>query len=167
MASNYDISIIRPEVRSYQVRLRYKDIEPIRLKQIRKALMTFHNLEKMAVNIYRFQISSRNSDELNTELIKAMLNEMTHVQDFQVKLFEYGISPSVFATGYSLLGAVFGFLSHLFGEASIKKMGVWVESKAVSHYGELLESIEWDEDTRKIIEKDFADENGHINRWKS
>ncbi len=26
--------------------------------------------------------------------------------------------------------------------------------------------IDWDEDTRKVIEKDQADEDGHINKWK-
>ena len=30
-----------------------------------------------------------------------------------------------------------------------------------------LESIEWDEETRRIVEKNKADEVGHINRWKS
>jgi hypothetical protein len=46
-------------------------------------------------------------------------------------------------------------------------MGIWVETKAVEHYGQLLESIDWDEETRGIIEKDLADECGHIERWKS
>jgi ubiquinone biosynthesis monooxygenase Coq7 len=45
-------------------------------------------------------------------------------------------------------------------------MGIWVESKAVHHYAELLSTIDWDEVTRKIVEKNQADENGHINRWK-
>jgi ubiquinone biosynthesis monooxygenase Coq7 len=34
------------------------------------------------------------------------------------------------------------------------------------HYAELLETIDWDEETRKVIEKDQVDEDGHINRWK-
>lgn len=45
-------------------------------------------------------------------------------------------------------------------------MGVWVESKAVSHYDELLETVNWDDDTRKVIQKDQADEYGHIQRCK-
>jgi len=28
-------------------------------------------------------------------------------------------------------------------------------------------SIDWDEDTRKVIEKDQADEDGHVNRWRT
>ena len=63
-------------------------------------------------------------------------------------------------------GFTFGIVSRLMGRKAILKTGIWVETKAVNHYSELLETIEWDEDTRKIIEKDQADEYGHINRWK-
>ena len=52
-------------------------------------------------------------------------------------------------------------------EPAILKTGIWVESKAVQHYAELLDTIDWDEDTRRIIEKDQADEDGHISRWKT
>jgi len=31
---------------------------------------------------------------------------------------------------------------------------------------ELLNTVEWDKDTSNVIEKDQADEDGHINRWK-
>jgi hypothetical protein len=41
-----------------------------------------------------------------------------------------------------------------------------VETTACHHYDELLKTIEWDEDTRKIIEKDRADEDEHIARWQ-
>jgi len=41
-----------------------------------------------------------------------------------------------------------------------------VGKKAVHHYDELLKTINWDEDTRIVIEKNRSDEYGHINRWK-
>jgi len=62
---------------------------------------------------------------------------------------------------------VFGFSSRLMGKKRILKTGIWVETKAVKHYKELLETIEWDEDTRRIVEKDQADEHGHIARWQA
>ena len=31
---------------------------------------------------------------------------------------------------------------------------------------QLLETIKWDNETRKTMEKDQADEDGHVNRWK-
>ena len=75
--------------------------------------------------------------------------------------------PSILRGAYWLVGFGFGFFSRLMGRKRILKTGIWVESKAVKHYAELLRDIDWDDDTRKIIEKDQADEDGHIRRWKA
>jgi len=164
----FDIDIIRPQVHHDQIKVnRGEGMDKVRLKKIHAALLAFHNLENMAANTYRFQICKGNSDELNREIIAAMLNEMGHIEDFQVKLYEFGMKPSIMMYAYQVVGFVFGIYSRLQGEKGIRKMGVWVESKAVAHYDELLESVEWDEDTRKVIEKDQADEYGHIRRWKN
>jgi hypothetical protein len=53
------------------------------------------------------------------------------------------------------------------GRRAVLMTGVRVESKAVHHYAQLLTTIDWDNDTRRIIEKNQADEDGHISRWKS
>ena len=161
----YEISVIRPEMRQADVKLRGEGFNPERLKAIRKGLCTLHTLELMAQNIYKFQITKEPS-ELNRQLIAAMCNEMTHYQDFQVKLFEYGFAPSIFRLAYWMVAFVLGFGSRVLGRKAILKTGIWVETKAVQHYGQLLSSIDWDEDSRRIIEKDQADEYGHINRWK-
>jgi demethoxyubiquinone hydroxylase (CLK1/Coq7/Cat5 family) len=162
----YDISIIRPQMRADEVRLRREAIDPVKLKAIKKALLAFHNLETMAANIYKFQIT-KESSELNRQFIAAMLNEMTHLQDFQVKLYEYGFKPSPLRIIYWFLGFAFGFCSRLLGKKAILKTGIWVETKAVSHYAELLKNIDWDQQTRKMIEKNQADEDGHISRWRN
>lgn len=162
----HDISIIRPQMRADDVCLRREAIDPAKLKKIKKALHAFHTLETMAANIYKFQITKEPS-EMNRQLIAAMCNEMTHLQDFQVKLFEYGFKPSIFRTAYWMVGFVFGFGSRLLGKKAILKTGIWVESKAVEHYAELLRNVDWDEQSRKMIEKDQADEDGHINRWRN
>ena len=163
---DYDISIIRPQMRNEDVCLRGREMSSARLKAIKKGLLALHALELMATNIYKFQIT-KEPGELNRQLIAAMCNEMTHYQDFQVKLLEYGFRPSVLRWAYWIVGFVFGFGSRLMGTNAILKTGIWVETKAVHHYDQLLNSIDWEEDTRKIIEKDQADEYGHINRWKS
>jgi bacterioferritin (cytochrome b1) len=54
----------------------------------------------------------------------------------------------------------------MLGQKAMLKMGIWLESKAVHHYGELLNAAPWDEATRMTLEKDQADEVGHINTWK-
>jgi len=162
----YDISIIRPQMKSEDVDLCGLEMSKSRLKAIKKGLLALHTLELMASNIYKFQIS-KESNDLNRQLIAAMCNEMTHYQDFQVKLYEYGFRPSILRWAYWIVGFVFGFGSKLLGTKAVLKTGIWVETKAVHHYAQLLGSVDWDDDTRKIIEKDQADEDGHINRWKS
>ncbi len=159
-------SIIRPQILIEDIKFRGENIPKASLRSIKKALVIFHNLESMAVNIYRFQITKKKS-ELNELLIASMCNEMTHLQDFQVKLFEYGKKPSILRPAYLFVGIIFGTFSRLFGERSILKTGVWVEAKAVHHYETLLNSIDWDSDTRTMIEKNQQDENEHINRWKN
>lgn len=162
----YDISIIRPEVRAEQIGLRGEGYRPERLAGLRKGLRALHTLELMAQTIYKFQLTKERS-EMNGLLVAAMCNEMGHYQDFQVKLYEYGFRPSLLRGLYWLIGFVVGFGSRLLGRRAVLKTGVWVESKAVRHYAELLATINWDEETRKVIEKDQADEDGHISRWKS
>ena len=157
--------LLRPEMRSDAVQLRGRSMEASGRRKICKALRAFHTLEIMAVNIYRNQITAE-LNELNRELTAAMCNEMTHVQDFQVKLYEYGMTPGLFRWAYWIVGFVFGFGSRLLGRKMILKTGIWVESKAVTHYAELLEAAPWDETTRAIIEKDQSDENGHIQTWR-
>lgn len=162
----YDISVIRPMMRDEDFKLRGESFSAERLKAVKKGLLTLHTLELMASTVYKFQITQERS-EMNRQLIAAMCNEMGHYQDFQVKLYEYGFKPSKFRWAYGLVGFVFGFGSRILGKRAILKVGVFVETKAVHHYAQLLSEIDWDDETRKVIEKDAADEDGHINRWKT
>ncbi len=161
----YDTDIIRPAMRDADIRSRIGSAPPADLKLIRKGLLTLHTLELMAATIYRCQITPRSSD-LNRALVAAMCNEMTHLQDFQVKLCEYGWRPSPFRWAYWIVGWCLGAFSRLKGPEAILKTGVWVETKAVHHYSELLERVPWDDETRAIVEKNRADEYGHVERWK-
>ncbi len=161
----YDTAVIRPEMRAEEVIARGKGFSPRRRAGIKKGLRTLHTLEIMATNIYKCQITSTPS-ALNTQLTAAMCNEMTHMQDFQTKLYEYGLKPSKLRWAHWLVGYAFGLGSRMLGKRRILKTGVWAEAKAVQHYSELLAGIEWDEETKAIIGKNQADEYGHIERWR-
>ena len=103
-----DISIIRPQMNSDDVVLRGQGMSPERLQGIKKGLLALHTLELMAITIYRFQVTKAKTEH-NRQLIAAMCNEMTHLQDFQVKLCEYGWKPSRFRWMYWIVGFYFGF----------------------------------------------------------
>jgi ubiquinone biosynthesis monooxygenase Coq7 len=160
----YDISVIRPELRAEEVQSRGEGFSASRKAGLKKGLRTLHSLEIMATNIYKCQISSKDC-ALNTYLTAAMCNELTHMQDFQTKLYEYGFKPSKMRWMYWTVGYVFGLGSRMLGTKRILKTGVWTETKAVHHYSQLLAEVEWDDDTRAFVEKDQADEHGHIQRW--
>ena len=157
--------LVRPPMKFKDFKMRDRGLPDSQLKQIKKALRTLHNLELMATTIYSFQIGKKAS-ELNRQLISAMANEMTHYQDFEVKLYEYGMKPFKLRWLWWFVGVFFGLGSRLLGEKTILKTGIWVETKAVHHYGELLLN-DWDEDTRKVIEKNRRDEDIHIAHWRS
>lgn len=160
-----DIAVIRPPMRAEDIKVRTAGTTAQERLAVRKALQTLHTLEIMATKIYACQIG-RSPGGLNTALTAAMCNEMTHMQDFQTKLFEHGFRPSKLRGAYWLVGYVFGLGSRLLGKRVVLKTGVWVEGKAVRHYAELLAAVQWDAETRAIIEKDQADEAGHIARWE-
>lgn len=160
-----DISVIRPEMRHEDIRARARDLSADQRRALRKGLRTLHTLEIMATNIYKCQITAKQC-ELNTQLTAAMCNEMTHTQDFQTKLYEHGFRPSKLRWTYWMVGYAFGLGSRMLGTRRMLQTGIWTEQKAVHHYGQLLESAQWDDDTRAAIEKDRADEYGHIERWQ-
>lgn len=163
---SYDTGVIRPEIRIESIKSRGEVATPAQRRAARSALRTLHALEIMATKIYACQITSRPSP-LNTALTAAMCNEMTHAQDFQTKLFEYGFTPRKWRGAHWMVGYVFGLGARLLGERCVLKTGIWVEAKAVHHYSKLLGAVEWDDETRAIIEKDQADEAGHIEKWRS
>ena len=166
LITGYDVGVIRPQLVAEDFKRRGEGTSRGDLRKIRKGLRTFHTLETMAQNIYKFQMTRTRSD-LNRQLTTAMCNEMTHLQDFQVKLYEYGFTPSRFRFAYWLAGFAFGVISRLRGRRAVLRTGIWVESKAVTHYAELLKEVPWDDETRRMIGKDAADEEGHITRWRS
>jgi rubrerythrin len=161
----YNTGIIRPQIVADEIKFIGGDMPKFRLKAIKNALVELHTLETVATNIYKSQIT-REPNELNRQLIAAMCNEMTHFQDFQIKLDEYGFEPNSLRWAYGIVGSFIGWLSRVRGKKEILKTGIWVERKAVKRYGELLHQVEWDDDTRKVVEKNQADEDGHIDRWR-
>jgi len=160
-----DITIIRPELTLREVVPRGRGLSEDQRRAARKALRTLHALEIMAVNIYKCQ-TTKEETAINTALIAAMCNEMTHMQDFQTHLYEYGFTPDKLRVRFWLAGYVFGLGSRVLGLKRVLRTGIWAESKAVEHYGKLLASADWDDETRAVIERDRADEYRHMATWK-
>jgi demethoxyubiquinone hydroxylase (CLK1/Coq7/Cat5 family) len=161
---NDDDQVIRPELRFQDVHDRGEGYSSARLKAIKQAMQKLHTLETMAVNIYKYEITSERNT-LNIQLVAAMANEMTHLQDFQTKLYEYELRPRKTRFAFWLVGFALGTGSRLLGPRRILKTNIWAEKKAVLDYQRFLREVEWDEETRLFVAKDGADEEGHVERW--
>ena len=159
-----DDQVIRTELRFQDVRDRGEGYTASRLKAIKKAMRKLHALETMAVNIYKYEITSARSP-LNIQLVAAMANEMTHLQDFQTKLYEYDLRPSKSRFAFWLVGFSLGTGARLLGPRRILKTNIWAEKKAVLDYQRFLRDVEWDEETRPFVARDGADEESHVARW--
>ena len=156
--------VIRTELRFQDVHERGVGYPAKRLKAIKKAMQKLHTLETMAVNIYKYQITSERN-ALNIQLVAAMANEMTHLQDFQAKLYEYDLRPRKTRFAFWLVGFALGTGSRLLGPRRILKTNIWAEKKAVLDYQRFLHEVDWDEETRPLVAKDRSDEEGHVERW--
>jgi len=95
-------------------------------------------------------------------VIQGMANEMSHVQDFQIKLYEYGAKPNPLRWVFWFGGMMIGFISRLLGQKTMLKAGIWTESKAVADYQKIIESAQWDTETLEIITRNLNDEKHHI-----
>lgn len=157
MGKYYIRSVIEPE----DIFIRKNSIDPSQLKKIRAGLKKLHTFELLAVNIYKFQITSEKSD-LNQTVIQAMGNEMSHVQDYQIKLYEYGSKPDPLRWAFWIAGMIIGRGSRLLGKKTMLKAGIWTEEKAVSDYQKIIESAQWDEKTLAVIKRNLNDEHHHI-----
>ena len=159
-----DDQVIRPELRFRDIHERGKGYPATRLRAIKQAMQKLHALETMAVNIYMYEITSKRN-ALNIQLVAAMANEMTHLQDFQTKLYEYGMRPRKTRFAFWLVGFFLGAGSRLLGPRRILKTNIWAEKKAVLDYQRFLRDVKWDEQTRPLVAKDGADEVSHVTRW--
>lgn len=157
---------IRKPIEPEEIYFRAANVDSFNLSNIRKGLRKLHTFEVMAVNIYKLQITS-NNDDVNRIVIQAMANEMSHVQDFQIKLYEYGTKPSPLRWVFWFGGMVIGLFSRLLGEKAMLKAGIWTESKAVTDYQKIIESTQWDTETLEIITRNLNDEKHHIETLRS
>lgn len=157
---------IRKPIVPEEIYFRSANVDSSNLLSIRRGLRKLHTFEVMAVNIYKLQITS-NIDDVNRIVIQAMANEMSHVQDFQIKLYEYGTKPNPLRWVFWFGGMVIGLFSRLLGEKAMLKAGIWTESKAVTDYQKIIESAQWDTETLEIITRNLNDEKHHIETLRS
>jgi ubiquinone biosynthesis monooxygenase Coq7 len=92
---------IREAVKPEDVDFREGSVDPSQLAKIRAGLRKLHTFEIMAVNIYKYQIASK-QDDFNRLVIQAMANEMCLFPCINQKFF-YIVNTKVEATRMTVI----------------------------------------------------------------
>jgi bacterioferritin len=136
-------------------------------KKIIRALNAVVKVEAMAVQIYRAQMwRFRGEQEIAERLIHATANERDHFDDLVSRVRDLGGTPSRLSPLFAVAGWIIGFLPTLAGKVPALKLDILVEERAVRDYQGFLNSVNFDDESRALMEKNMADEEEHIRAWK-
>jgi bacterioferritin len=136
-------------------------------KKIIRALNAVVKVEAMAVQIYRAQMwRLRGRQEIAERLIDATATERRHFDDLVSRVRALGGTPSRLSPLFAVAGWIIGFLPTLIGKVPTLKVNILVEERAVRDYQGFLNSVDFDDESRELMERNMADEKEHIRAWK-
>jgi bacterioferritin len=139
----------------------------MRDRKIIHALNAVVKVEAMAVQIYRAQMwRFRGRQEIAQKLIHATANEQQHFDDLVSRVRDLGSTPSRLSPLFAVAGWIIGFLPTLAGKVPALKLDILVEERAVRDYQGFLSSVNFDDESRELMERNMADEKEHIRAWK-
>ena len=136
------------------------------MNKVLSALRKMHNFERLATEVYGAQIRAFPEKEIADRLKAAMDNEQEHVDGLRARIEELGGTISRMGFFFQMAGKLLGFTTTLLGRMRLLKTDVWIEQRAVKDYGDFLQKVDFDENSRGLIEKNIEDERVHIMRWE-
>jgi len=136
-------------------------------KEIIRALNAVVKVEAMAVQIYRAQMwRFRGRQEIAERLVHATANERKHFDDLTSRVRDLGSTPSRLSPLFAVAGWIMGLLPALAGKVPALNLDIWVEERAVRDYQGFLNVVNFDDESRALMEKNMVDEEEHIRAWK-
>ncbi len=131
------------------------------------ALRKMHNLERFATQIYRAQMTAFSEKEISDKLKIAGDNEQEHTDNLKARIESLGGEPSWQGFLFQMAGKILGLFTRIIGKMFILKTDIWTERKAVEHYGAFLQRLNFDEESKALIQKNLEDEKVHIKTWEN
>ena len=135
-----------------------RDVVPI--------LRKLHNLETMAVEIYRVQIPRLTDPEERKLMVAAMDNEMLHRETFRSLLVKHSATLSPLRYAWWFVGQVLGLSTALLGRGMLFRGDMAFEEKAVREYSEIAAMEGFDAEEAGFLDRFLEDEKRHVAHWK-
>jgi bacterioferritin len=136
------------------------------MSEIMGALRKMHNLERFATEIYRVQIAAFPEKEISERLIIARDNEQEHTDNLRARIEALGGKSSWQGFFFQMAGKILGCFTRIMGKMFILKTDIWVETKAVKDYGAFLEKLNFDDESKALVQRNLEDEKVHVKRWE-
>ncbi|MBM3156686.1 MAG: ferritin-like domain-containing protein [Chloroflexi bacterium] len=130
------------------------------------ALRKMYNLERFATEIYRTQIAAFTEKEISDRLKIARDNEQEHTDNLKAQIEKLGGRQSRQGFLFQAAGRMLGCFTRMMGKMFILKADIWIETKAVKDYGAFLQRLNFDEESKALVQRNLEDEKVHIKRWE-
>ncbi len=130
--------------------------------QLIAKLNNFYNLELFQVDLYLKQSKTVDDILIATTLERFAAVEQEHVDNIGEKIKDLGGKPAVIQEFVApIAGKVFGQISGLPGLASMYKLNIKLEEKAMQDYRQLIVKVGSDQGLVKLLWYNMVDEDTH------
>ena len=125
-----------------------------------------YSMERFATAIYRIQRGGFKEPVITEKLTYAVDNERQHALKLRERIIQLNHTPFPFAFLFQFTGSFMGCLTRCSGRSLALKTDVAIEKRAVKDYSYFLNTMEFDDKTKRLIESIIADEEVHIRNWQ-
>ncbi len=130
------------------------------------ALNFMYCMERFATAVYRAQSGAFKDTLIAKKMAYAVENERQHALDVAGMIVKLDSRPFRLAFLFRMAGTGVGLLSRLPGRVPALNAAVMIEKRAVKDYGYFLRRLDYDKQTRKLLQRIIADEELHTKNWQ-
>jgi rubrerythrin len=132
-----------------------------------RSLKTMQRMERLATNVYKYQIRGFKGTNTATKLHDAYKNEKEHAGTLAKVIRGQKSSPSAAGFLFGLAGGIAGFFTLLIGKKNLFKIDTYIEEMAVKDYTKFVTQITCDNDTAALFQRIIGDEKRHVANWNA
>ena len=137
------------------------------MSEVISSLKVMQRMERLATNVYKYQIRSFKGSDTADKLNKAYENEQEHARTLAKLITVMKGRPPWIGVFFGFAGGAAGIATLLIGKISLLKIDIYIERKAVEDYTKFMNKIKYPEDTVALLTRIVDEEKRHVEAWTS
>jgi bacterioferritin len=135
------------------------------MSEVLSSLKVMQRMERLATNIYKYQVPAFKGTDVAGELNKACENEKEHAGTLAKLITVMKGRPPWIGLFFGLAGGIAGIATLLIGKISLLKVDIYIERRAVEDYTKFMRTIKYPEDTVALLTRIVDEEKRHVAAW--